>query len=82
MLPVRDSSTDQVFHDQAEHIPIEEPSVTDQAKGATIAVAELIDSSSEGTETEEPETEEPAAEMVVRRKLMADLFLHGGQSAP
>lgn len=74
LLPVKDGSIDQAFHDQAEHIPIKELFVTNQAKGETLM--ELVDSSSEVTETEEL-----VVEMVVRRKMTTDLFLPGRRSA-
>ena len=47
LLPVKDSLTDRVFHNQAEHIPIEEPDEEVQVEGRV--VVESVNSSSEGT---------------------------------
>lgn len=71
MLLVRDGSADRIFHSQAKHILIEEPSIIDQAE--RVAVTELIDSSSKGTEIKEP-----TAEIVVRKKMTANCFLPEG----
>lgn len=52
---------DRVFHDQAKHIPTEEPKEEVQAKGQVIA--ESVDSWSEGTEAKNL-----GDKMVIRRR--------------
>lgn len=54
-----------MFHCQAKHILVENLVAVGQDEG--LVVAELVDSSSEGTEPEES-----ASEMVVRRKMIMD----------
>ena len=65
MLLVTDGSADMVFHDQAKHIPTEEPE--EWARAIELVEVESVDSSSEGTELEDSNTK-----MVVRRKMMAE----------
>lgn len=60
-----------MFHDRAKHIPIEEPNEEVQVKGQV--VVEFVDSSVEGTVTEDLDVE-----MIVRRTMIADRFLLGG----
>lgn len=61
LLPIRDGLADRVFHDQAKHIPAEEPKEEVQAKGQVIA--ESVDSWSEGTEAKNL-----GDKMVIRRR--------------
>ena len=65
LLPVRDGSTDRVFHGRAEHILIKEPHEEIQAKGQV--EVESVDFSLEETRPEDSDTE-----MVVRRTMTVD----------
>ena len=47
LLSVRDGSDERVFHDRAEHIPIEDPVAASPIKRPMIE--EVVDSSLEGT---------------------------------
>ena len=75
MLSVRDGSDERVFHDRAEHIPIEDPVAVSPIERPIIE--EVVDSFLEGTEPEES-----VAEMVVRRKMTTDRFLPDGRATP
>ena len=75
LLPVRDDSTDTIFHSRAEHIPVEEPK--EGARAVEQVEVESVDSFSEGTEPKDFNTE-----MVVRRKMTIDQFLPSGRQTP
>ena len=75
LLSVRDGSDERVFHDWAEHIPIEDPVAVSPIERPIIE--EVVDSFLEGTEPEES-----VAEMVVRRKMTIDRFLPDGRATP
>lgn len=69
LLPVRDGSTNIVFHGRAEHIRVEEP--LEEAQAVKQVVVESIDSS-------EANTKGPNDEMVVRWNMTANCFLPNG----
>lgn len=71
LVPVREGSTNTVFHSRTEHIPVEQP--PEGAQAIEQVEVESVDSSG-------VEAEDPSEEMVVCRNMTANQFLLGGRT--